>query len=347
MLIIPPITKPFSRLKRVILLISLSLSLTAGYSQSAEEGEKLFNENCTSCHAINDKVVGPALKDVEKRHDEAWLIKWIRNSQAMVKSGDPAAVKLFKESNNLVMNSFESMSDVQIKSILVYIAKGGATAAAPAASAPADGGVVVAHPATEPAGGFYNNTTLIILVGIALILAVIIILLYRVRSTLLRMLAEKYPDEYGYITEEKAKKSPLFNVKKWNPTVATVAIVTFLMLVWGTYGFMYGNKDVGVQQGYAPTQPIAFPHDTHAGTYKINCMFCHSTADKSKQASIPSLNTCMNCHMHVQAKEKYNGQVSPEIQKIYTAIGWDPEKRVYDETKPRTPVKWVRIHNLP
>ena len=52
------------------------------------EGEKLFNANCTSCHAINDKVVGPALKDVDKRQSEAWLIKWIQNSQAVIKSGD-------------------------------------------------------------------------------------------------------------------------------------------------------------------------------------------------------------------------------------------------------------------
>ncbi len=70
--------------------ICFLLASTLVKAQDAD-GEKIFNENCTSCHAINDKVVGPALKDVDKRHDEAWLLKWIRNSQALVKSGDVKA----------------------------------------------------------------------------------------------------------------------------------------------------------------------------------------------------------------------------------------------------------------
>ncbi len=108
---------------KAFLLAFVLLASTLVKAQDAD-GEKIFNENCTSCHAINDKVVGPALKDVDKRHDEAWLLKWIRNSQALVKSGDAKAVQLFKENNSSVMNSFESLSDAQIKSVLAYIKQG-------------------------------------------------------------------------------------------------------------------------------------------------------------------------------------------------------------------------------
>src|SRR5690606_23607738 len=66
-----------------------------------------------------------------------------------------------------------------------------------------------------------------------------------------------------------------------------------------------------------------------------DCKYCHSTVEVSKQASVPAVSTCMNCHAYVDAKAKYDGKVSPEIQKIRTAY----------ETG--TPIKWVRIHNLP
>jgi hypothetical protein len=53
----------------------------------------------------------------------------------------------------------------------------------------------------------------------------------------------------------------------------------------------------------------------------------------------------MNCHKNVQARTE-DGQVSPEIQKIYDALGYDVDKQVYDKTKEK-PVEWVRVHNLP
>ncbi len=54
----------------------------------------------------------------------------------------------------------------------------------------------------------------------------------------------------------------------------------------------------------------------------------------------------MNCHKSVQATEKYDGEISPEIQKIYNALGYDPETQNYDNTKAK-PIEWVRVHNLP
>jgi hypothetical protein len=99
----------------------------------------------------------------------------------------------------------------------------------------------------------------------------------------------------------------------------------------------------GRQQGYQPSQPIKFSHALHAGTHKIDCQYCHSTANKGKHSNIPSLNTCMNCHKQVSKGPKYGTE---EIAKIYAAVGWDPTAKSYDLSKAK-PVEWTRIHNLP
>lgn len=111
---------------RITLLCALMLvTFVRSFAADAAKGKDLFETHCTSCHAINEKLIGPALAGVHERRQEAWLIKWIKNSQALVKANDPVAVKLFKDHNGSVMTSFEQLSDDDIKDILAYIATGG------------------------------------------------------------------------------------------------------------------------------------------------------------------------------------------------------------------------------
>ena len=42
-------------------------------AQSIEEGEKLFKANCVSCHQIDKKVIGPALRGVSAKYEKDWL----------------------------------------------------------------------------------------------------------------------------------------------------------------------------------------------------------------------------------------------------------------------------------
>jgi mono/diheme cytochrome c family protein len=91
----------------------------------ALQGEALFNDNCAACHSITDEVViGPGLRNVHVRRDEAWLIKWIKNSAQIIKSGDSYGVALFEKYNKTPMPSF-GFSDAEIKSILQYIQASG------------------------------------------------------------------------------------------------------------------------------------------------------------------------------------------------------------------------------
>lgn len=114
--------KIFKLLPKTALLIALTFSMISTLlAQTAEEGKTLYQANCTSCHAINEKVVGPALKDVHKRREEAWLLKWVKNSQKLIASGDPIAVQVYKENNESPMTAFENLSDNQIRSIIAYV----------------------------------------------------------------------------------------------------------------------------------------------------------------------------------------------------------------------------------
>src|ERR1051325_7939753 len=78
-----------SSIKRIVVgSISFLLVFASSLSLKAQDGKGLFQANCAQCHAVNSVVIGPALKDIDKRRPEAWLLKWVKNSQAVVKSGD-------------------------------------------------------------------------------------------------------------------------------------------------------------------------------------------------------------------------------------------------------------------
>jgi len=117
----------------------------------------------------------------------------------------------------------------------------------------------------------------------------------------------------------------------------------------------------GNQEGYEPEQPIAFSHRLHAGQMQISCLYCHYGAETSKHAGIPAGSICMTCHRFVTAPQKDllpeilearigkrtpKPIISPELQKLYDALGLD-EKLQPDPKKKATPIKWVRVHNLP
>ncbi|QIL78113.1 cytochrome c [Hymenobacter sp. HDW8] len=83
-------------------------------------GEALFLGNCAQCHAINDVVVGPALKNIHKRRPVSWLIPWIQNSSKMVASGDEYAVKIYNQYQKQEMPSF-ALTDTEIKQVIKYL----------------------------------------------------------------------------------------------------------------------------------------------------------------------------------------------------------------------------------
>jgi cytochrome c551/c552 len=84
-------------------------------------GNLLVENNCLSCHAYNEIIVGPPLNDIfDKNRDLKWLRKFIKNSKKLIDSKDPLAVEVFNEYGKQYMPSF-NLSDNEIDSILADI----------------------------------------------------------------------------------------------------------------------------------------------------------------------------------------------------------------------------------
>ena len=99
-----------NKLVKAIALFILTISFSAlAFGQDAKVGEEIFKANCASCHAIDKKVIGPALKGVTAKYSEEWLIKWIRNNEALRKTGDAQALAIYNEYNGAAMNLFEQL----------------------------------------------------------------------------------------------------------------------------------------------------------------------------------------------------------------------------------------------
>ena len=323
----------------LIIIISLSSTseLFAQDDAAVAAGKKLFNANCAACHKLNKRAVGPALKGVSAKYDKEWLYSWIKNSTAMVKSGDAQAVAIYEEYNGSVMTSFPQLSNEDIDNIISYTDY---TPPAPVAAAGAQ-----AAPVQASGAGVSNS---IILLALALVFAILVVMLFLVQKTLMRIAKLSGVDIQP---EAKPKRTPIWMAFVQNQFLVMTSVV--LLLLSSAY-FVYGYfMQVGVDQGYMPVQPIHYSHKIHAGANQIECKYCHSSARVSKHSGIPSLNVCMNCHQNIA---EYNGEedlengytkdfYTKEIKKLYAAVGWDEENQRY--TGETQPVKWVRIHNLP
>lgn len=97
----------------------LALSFT---TNAQADGEGLFKQNCGACHTKTErKTVGPGLKGVTEKRSEEWLIKWIKDSQKLVNSGDVDAKAVFEANEKMVMPPFAALNDDDIKAILTFV----------------------------------------------------------------------------------------------------------------------------------------------------------------------------------------------------------------------------------
>jgi len=311
-------------------------AIPAASGGDAVMGKELFNANCAACHKLDAKSTGPALRDIASKHDAAWLYKWIHNSSDLIKSGDAAAVKVFEENNKVPMTAFPQLSEGDIDNIIAYTSE-------PKAAAPvAVPGTTAVAGDTNQESGVSNN---LILGALSLVMAILVVMLFLVNRVL-----QKVAKANGISAAPKEATLPIWKAFARNQFL--VFVTSIFLLLSGAY-FMYGFfMQVGVDQNYQPIQPIHYSHKIHAGDNEINCKYCHSAARVSKNAGIPSLNICMNCHKSIgevaetTATPEYTKAFYDEqIQKLYTAVGWDATTQSY--TGKTQPVKWVRIHNLP
>ena len=291
---------------------------------AVEQGKALFTNNCTVCHSLTQKVVGPALAGVTERRETDWLLKFIQNSQKVIQSGDETAVALYEEFGKMQMPSFDYFSEAEILSILAYIEQESKAAAEGPVTVDGDTTTVAGDPVAGDGGAISSEYLTLIIAGFIFVLILILVVLILLVVVLTKFLKNK-PDldtDDREILDRKSKVGDIFKSKGF------IGLLTFIFVAMVLRAVIEGLFTIGVQQGYAPTQPIAFSHALHAGEFQIDCNYCHTGVRKSKNANIPSANICMNCHSIIKKE-------SPEIKKIYAAL------------ENNEPIEWVRIHNLP
>jgi hypothetical protein len=162
------------------------------------------------------------------------------------------------------------------------------------------------------------------MIGLVVVLVLILIVLILIIGVLKKHLNNK--DDIS--EEDKEVVEQKLDLQKFVKSNTFLGFVAFIFTAIVLKSAIDGLFTVGVQQGYQPTQPIAFSHKIHAGQYEIDCNYCHTGVRNSKSANIPSANICMNCHSSIKTD-------SEEIKKIKAAVDNN------------TPIEWVRIHNLP
>jgi len=245
---------------------------------------------CSACHTIGGgKLIGPDLQGISDRHDEAWLIKFIQNSQEMIQAGDETAIQLFEEFNNIPMppNAF---TDDQVRSLLAFIEGGGVTEPTEEETSETveDDTAESTHAVEEdlpPEAQLEANRNFGTIFFVCLFLMLLAIF-------------------------------DLFVTKLIKARFVHIMIILIALFVMGEIIFEEA-KGLGRQQFYSPDQPIAFSHKVHAGQNQIDCQYCHFTAQESRHAGIPPMALCMNCH-NVVKEGSTTG--TDEIAKIYKSI---------------------------
>ena len=327
---IQKVTKTSLGLQALVLFFFLTL-VPAYFSQ----GEGLFKAKCATCHAVFKNGTGPKLYEARQRWESVdegeFIYEWVRNNAALRASGKSIrANEIFQEYKGSVMSVFADLSDEQITSIFDWVDSQdpNAQAAGGGAQASAGGGDLMEEEKGLPWTW--------ILMGI--MFSIIIMAVGGVRRQLKIATKESEQGTEGLTYVEEFKTWAW----KYRLYVGLATLVIVLSLIVGFFQTLY---QINLQEGYQPSQPIAFPHDVHAGVNGIDCKYCHNSVTKSKSAGLPTVNVCMNCHKKIDGEGK---EFQGEINKIYAAAGWDPTKGPSGEYTGKTnPIVWNKVHNLP
>lgn len=329
----------FSSLRVIKRALQLSLIFTLAFNlhlKAQPDGKALFKTNCASCHHPTKDGTGPALAGVDGRvPSKEWLYSWVKNSAAVISSGDKYANDLFSKWNKTAMTPFPGLSNEEIDAIVAYVNT--------PVEQPAEG----ATGAAEKKGAEGGNTTLYAILTIILLIVAVIL------SQVNKILGKNANAKLGLPVK---KDIPWYRNKAW---IAAFSVIGFILI-----GYFASQGGIGLnrQQNYMPRQPIFYSHKVHAGVNQINCRYCHTGAEKSRHAMIPSTNVCMNCHK--QINEYTGAEAHPlvslegneidgtsQIQELYKYTGWDPLTKKYKTDEQGSvlakSIPWVKVHNLP
>jgi mono/diheme cytochrome c family protein len=107
-------------LRHALMTVATVMLVTANVI--ADEAATYFRQNCMSCHTVGGgRLVGPDLKDVDKRADRDWLLKFMVNPKSFLDGNDPYALKLKEESRGAIMPNISGLDPAKAAALLALI----------------------------------------------------------------------------------------------------------------------------------------------------------------------------------------------------------------------------------
>ncbi len=206
-------------LKFTLLLFSFATFYTAN-AADPQKGKDLFITNCSSCHdpKFEGVLIGPNLKGVKSRwKDEKKLYAFIKNSQAVIQSGDSYANGVYKQFNGVLMPP-QPVNDEEIGDILAFI----------------DAGVIDGPPKPPTGGASYapvpKDDTWLRWIGLG-ILALLLLVFFLSSKLLKNVFGLNVRDN----SEDDTQKKRGFNVYNINAIIFPIFFVLwFGLMLWET-----------------------------------------------------------------------------------------------------------------
>jgi hypothetical protein len=133
-------------------------------------------------------------------------------------------------------------------------------------------------------------------------------------------------------TDPRSSMAQIF--PKWTNDIPRVgAPLAVVLACFATFVVWFWFSPKHTDVGYAPEQPVPYSHALHAGTFQMDCRYCHSNVERSAHAGVPPAATCMNCHQQIKAD-------SPKLAAVRTS--YQDGSAAADGGG----VPWVRIHKV-
>lgn len=325
----------FRSIKQWCITALSTVFVLGAFDGFAQDGEALFKAKCATCHQPHKDGTGPKLYKVRDKWasegaKDGSIYQWVANWSAAA-AADPYAAKV-SAVKATAMSQFPELAGKQkdIDAIFDYV------------DAQPDPATAAADPKAAGAAGEAGGTAETeegSLSWVWIILGIIFVAIIMAVGGVRRQLNIATREAEGKPVNEDLTFSQEFKSWAWHNKryVGIASLVIVISLIVSLFLSLY---TIGVVEDYQPSQPIAFPHDIHAGKNGIDCKYCHNSVNKSKSAGLPTVNVCMNCHKQISGNTP---EQQEKIKAIYEAAGWDGSKYT-GNTKP---IVWNKVHVLP
>lgn len=287
-------------------LFFLNLSAQDG---DASKGQALFKTNCTACHALDSKLIGPPLKGIGDLRSEDYIFNQITNPAEWVKT-NPDAKKVFEEYGKIPMTAFPQLTKDDVKNIIAYT-KVGDEGVAPAADATAVVSTVIGQTDAEiPAQNsnwWWQPVVVLVLAGLVFFFARKKLSIIAIFFTIVLLLSAAYF---------------LF---AWLMQIGVDSGYKPVQPIEFSHKVHAGDNAIDCQYCHSSAKRSKTSGIPSADV----CMNCHKFINEYKG-------------------EVYGGHdkafFDGEIAKVQKAAGWDKTKFAYSDNGKS--IEWVRVHNL-